>query len=43
MRRWTAIRGDGGTQRPDWAQIVLGIWVIVGLLVLAVVFIQSLP
>lgn len=43
MRRWTATRGGEGTQRPDWAQILLGVWVIVGLLVLAVVVIRSLP
>ncbi len=43
MRRGTAIRGDVGKQRPDWAQIALGVWVIVGLLVLAVVVARSLP
>jgi len=43
MRRWTVNRGDVGTQRPDWAQIALGVWVIVGLLVLAVVVARSLP
>ena len=43
MRRWTAIKGDADTQRPDWAQIVLGVWVIVGLLLLAVVVARSLP
>ena len=30
-------------QRPDRLQIVLGIWVVIGLLVLAVVVIHSLP
>ncbi len=43
MRRGTAIRGDVGKQRPDWAQIALGVWVVVGLLVLAVVVARSLP
>jgi hypothetical protein len=43
MRRWTAIRGGEGTQRPDWAQIFLGIWVVVGLLLLVVVVVRNLP
>lgn len=43
MRRRAAIKGDAGTQRPDWPQIILGAWVIVGLLVLAVVVAHSLP
>ncbi len=43
MRRASANRGDMGRQRPDRFQIVLGIWVIVGLLVLAAVMIRSLP
>ena len=30
-------------QRPDRLQIVLGIWVVIGLIVLAVVVIHSLP
>jgi hypothetical protein len=29
--------------RPDRLQVVLGIWVVIGLLVLAVVVVHSLP
>ncbi len=43
LRLRAAIKGDMGRQRPDLFQVVLGIWVIVGLLVLAVVVAHSLP
>lgn len=43
MRRGPAIKGDMGRQRPDLFQILLGVWVIVGLLVLAVVVAHNLP
>ncbi len=42
-RRASAIKGDMGRQRPDRFQILLGVWVVVGLLVLAVVVVRSLP
>ncbi len=42
LRLWAAIKGDMG-KRPDLFQVILGIWVIVGLLVLAVVVVHSLP
>ncbi len=32
-----------GKQRPDLFQVILGIWVVVGLLVLAVVITHSSP
>jgi hypothetical protein len=32
-----------GRQRPDLFQIFLGIWVVIGLLLLAVVVVHSLP
>jgi hypothetical protein len=32
-----------GKPRPDLFQIILGVWVIVGLLVLGVVVVHSLP
>ena len=32
-----------GKQRPDLFQIILGIWVVIGLLVLAVVVTHSSP
>jgi len=38
-----AIKGDMGKQRPDLFQIVLGIWVVIGLVLLAVVVAHSLP
>ena len=38
-----AIKGDMGKQRPDLFQVILGIWVVVGLLVLAVVITHSSP
>ncbi len=42
-RLWTAIKGDMGKSRPDLFQIILGVWVIVGLVILAVVVAHSLP
>ncbi len=42
-RLWTAIKGDMGKPRPDLFQIILGIWVIVGLVVLAAVVAHSMP
>lgn len=38
-----AIKGDMGRQRPDLFQILLGIWVVIGLVVLAIVVARSLP
>ncbi len=43
MRFWAAIKGDMGKGRPDLFQVFLGMWVIVGLLVLAIVVAHSLP
>lgn len=37
------IKGDMGRQRPDLFQIFLGIWVVIGLLLLVVVVARSLP
>ncbi len=43
MRPAPVIKGDKGRQRPDPFQVLLGIWVVVGLLILAVVVTHSLP
>jgi hypothetical protein len=43
VRLEAAIKGDMGKQRPDLFQIVLGVWVVVGLVVLVVVVAHSLP
>jgi hypothetical protein len=43
MRRHAVIKGEQGTRRPDWIQIVLGAWVILGLIVLVLVIVHSMP
>ena len=43
MRPLAAIKGDMGKQRPDLFQVILAIWVVIGLLVLALVVANSSP
>ncbi|HEY5412589.1 MAG TPA: hypothetical protein VIJ94_17865 [Caulobacteraceae bacterium] len=43
MRRAVTAKGDMAKQRPDRLQIALGVWVAIGLVLLAVVVVHSLP